>query len=238
MFKRSLMAASIVFLIGCNSGPSQTAENTVGGPNVVSTAQTPLTNGTTSISLDWGKNAQAGQVAIADVISFGDPKVTITPPAGWQLIREDSASPARQSLYWHAVQANDASSAGWTFSEPVDAQGAILLLDNVASSAPVDMTSGNSSTGGTMTAKSVATTADGDLILSFFATDFNRPDLGPTLPDNTKTVTIQERPSHEYWILGIYQNQMGATEDQVSSAAQVMKWTAAQVAIKKGTATP
>jgi hypothetical protein len=63
------------------------------------------------------------------------------------------------------------------------------------------------------------TTADADLILSFFASDFDRPDLAPTLPAETKTVIIQETPSHEYWILAVYQGQLGATEDQVSSAA-------------------
>ena len=201
-------------------------------------AQTPLMKGTTSLSLDSGKKAQAGQVAIADVISFGGPKVTITAPAGWQLIRDDSSPTTRQSLYWHAVEANEASTATWTFSEPVDAQGAVLLLDNVAASAPIDMTSGGGGTGGTPTAKSVVTTADGDLILSFFASDFHRPDLAPTLPNDAKTVLIQEKPSHEYWILAIYQTQLGSTEDQVSSAAQLFNWIAAQVAIKKGTATP
>jgi len=239
MFKRSLlMAAAIVVLIGCNSGPSLTAENTVGGANVVSTAQAPFANGTTSLSLDWGAKAQAGQVAIADVVSYGGSKIAITAPAGWQLIRDDSSPVTRQSLYWHAIEANDSSTAAWTFSEPVDAQGALLLLDNVAASAPIDMTTGATGTGGTVTARSVVTTADGDLILSFFASDFDRPDLAPSLPNDAKTVTIQETPSHEYWILAIYQSQLGSTEDQVSSASQLFNWTAAQVAIKKGTATP
>ena len=77
------MGAAAVFVVACNSGPSQTADNTVGGANVVSTAQTPMATATTSLSLDWGKKAQAGQVAIADVISYGGPKTTITAPAGW-----------------------------------------------------------------------------------------------------------------------------------------------------------
>ena len=238
MNRYALIAAAVVLIAGCNSSPTSSAENTVGGANVVSTAQAPLTEGATSLSLDWGTKAQAGHVAIADVITYGGPKITITAPTGWQLIRDDSGPVTRQSLYWHAVQPNDSSTTAWAFSEPVDAQGAVLLLDNVASSAPIDMTTGNSGNGGTMLAKSVVTTADGDLILSFFATDFDRPDLGPTLPENTKTVIIQERPSHEYWILADYQTLLGSTDDQVCSAAQVLKWIGAQVAIKKGTATP
>ncbi|MGH7926039.1 MAG: hypothetical protein ACREQH_15765, partial [Candidatus Binatus sp.] len=167
MVKRALLVAA-VFLIGCNSSPTQTADNGVGGAGVVSTAQVPMAAETTSLSLDWGKKAQAGQVAIADVITYGGSKPTITAPAGWQLIRNDSTDTTRQSLYWHAIQANDPSTSTWTFSTPVDAQGAIVLLDNAAAGSPVDMSSGNTGTGGTLTAKSIVTTVAGDLILSFY----------------------------------------------------------------------
>ncbi|MGC1397745.1 hypothetical protein [Candidatus Binatus sp.] len=238
MLKRSLMVAAAVLMVACNSGPSQTADNTVGGANIVSSAKSPMVKATTTFSLDWGKDAKAGQVAIADVISYGGPKVAITVPAGWQLIRDDSTSTTRQSLYWHAIQANDPSTSTWTFSAPVDAQGAILLLDNVASTMPVDMTSGNTGNGGTVTAKSVATTADGALILGFYATDFHLDGLSPSLPADTTAVINQEATSNEFWILASYQNQSAATEDQVCSAAQIFNWAAAQVAIKRGTATP
>jgi len=238
MFKRSLMAAAIIFLIGCNSSPApMSAENTVGGANVVANTQAPMATQTTSLSLDWGLKGQAGQVAIADVISYGGPKITVTAPTGWQLIRDDSTPTTRQSLYWREIQANDASTAAWTFSEPVDAQGAVLLLDNVAANAPVDMTTSNTGTGGTLTAKSVVTTADGDLILAFFATDFKGPGLGPTMPTDVKSV-VNQQASHEYWILANYQSQSGNTEDAESSAGQIFNWVAAQVAIKRGAASP
>ena len=157
------------------------------------------------------------------------------------MIRDDSTQTTRQSLYWHAIQANDSSTATWKFSGPVDAQGAIVLLDNVAAGAPVDMTSGNTGTGGTVTAKSIVTTADGDLVLSFYATDFHLPGLlggSPQMPANTKTLVNQAAASDEFWILATYQSQNGAVEDQVCSAAQIFNWAAAQVAIKRGAATP
>ena len=108
MIRYALIAVAAVFIVGCNSSPSQTPENTVGGPNIVSSAQAPMKKATTSLSLDWGPKAQAGQVAIADVLSYGGSKPTITAPAGWQMIRDDSSKTTRQSLYWHAIQANDA----------------------------------------------------------------------------------------------------------------------------------
>jgi len=237
MIRYALIAVVAVFAVACDSSPSQLAYNTVGGANVVSTAKTPMATATTSLSLDWGKKGQAGQVAIADVLSYSGSKPTITAPAGWKMIRDDSTLTTRQSLYWHAIQANDASTWTWAFSEPVDAQGAIVLLDNVASAAPVDMTSGNTGTGGTVTPKSITSTADGDLILSYYGTDFHLPGLAPQLPANTETLINQEAASHEFWILAAYQNQFGATEDQVCTAAQLFNWVAAQVAIKRENAT-
>src|ERR1035437_5513596 len=175
MIRPTLIAIAAVFLVTYNSSPSSgSAENTVGGASVISSAEAPMTKGTTSLSLNVGPNAQIGQFAIADVLSYDGSKPTITAPDGWQLIRDDYTQTTRQSLYWHAIQADDSSTATWTFSEPVDAQGAILLVDNVGSDSPVDMTSGNTGDGGgfSLTAKSVATTSDGDLILAFNATDF------------------------------------------------------------------
>ncbi len=247
MIRRALMVAAAVFVVACNSGPSQTPENTVGGANVVSSAETAATKGATSLSLNWGSKAQAGQVAIAAVLTYGGPKPTIAAPAGWQMIRDDSTPTTRQSLYWHAIKANEPSTATWTFSEPVDTQGAMLLLDNVATTAPVDMTSGNTGTGGiVLTAKPIATTTDGDLILAFNATDFGAyrhatcgkcDGLNPELPTDVSVVVNHQSTALEYWILANYQKQMGETEPQASKAAQFFNWVAAQVAIKRGAAT-
>lgn len=248
MIRSALIAFGVLFIVACNSSPSQTIDNTVGGANVVSSAKAPLQKGTTSLTLDWGPKGQAGQVAIADVLSYGGSKPTITVPQGWQKIRDDSTKTTRQSLYWHAIQPNEASTATWTFSEPVDAQGAVVLLDNVASAAPVDMSSGNTSeTRGSVTAKSVATTSDGDLILNFTATDFGayRPTscgkcdgLNPKLPPNVSVVVNHESTALEYWILANYKTQPGDTEPQTSEAPQFFNWVAAQVAIKHGATSP
>jgi hypothetical protein len=231
MIKRVLILGMAILLAACN-GQQQSADNTVGGANVVSSAHVPLSKATSSLSLDWGKKAQAGQVAIADVITYGGPKLTITAPTNWKLIRDDSTATTRQSLYWHAVAASDASTSTWQFSDPVDAQGAIILLDSVAQDSPIDMSSGSTGiNAGTVTGKSMSTNANGDLILSFYATDFHIQGLRPPLPPDAAAVVNVEDPD-EFWILASYQNQQGPTEDQVSSTAQLFNWVAAQVAIK------
>jgi hypothetical protein len=246
----AMLALIAAFVAGCNSGPSQSDENTVGGANVVSSAKAPFKDASTSLTLDWGPKAKTGNFVIANVLTYGGAKPTITAPAGWQLINDASNKTTRQSLYGHTVLASDSSTSTWTFSEPVDAQGAIVVLDNVASGWPVDVSSHNAGDGGAITAKSIVTTSDGDLILSFFATDFGayRPHactdcggLNPRLPPEVAVVINQESAAREYWILASYQNQIGETEPQVSEAAQIYNWAAAQVAIKRaatGATTP
>jgi len=193
-----------------------------------------MATATASFSLDWGKKAQAGQVAIADVLTYGGPKVTITAPDGWQKIRDDSTDTTRQSLYWHAIQANDSSTATWTFSAPVDAQGAMVVLDNVATGSPVDMSNVKTGTGGDVKSESMTTTADGDLILIFQATDFANAPLQWQVPENTKAVVAHENLPHQYWIVSTWQTQNGTTEETEFSFPQLVNWVAAQVAIKHG----
>jgi hypothetical protein len=234
MIKSALMMAAAVFVVACNSGPQQSATNTVGGANVVSSAQTPMAAKTTSLSIDWGKKAQAGQIAIADVMTFGGPKTTITAPDGWQTIRDDSTPTTRQSLYWHAIQANDSSTSTWKFSEPVGAQGAVVLLDNVAPGAPVDMSNVQTGNGGAVKSGTMMTTADGNLILIFKVTDFSNAPLLAPIPGEMSTVVTQEKAPHEYWILATWQSQNGATEDTDFEFPQLFHWVAAQVAIKHG----
>ena len=243
MTRRTLIAAAAVFLLVHGISASADAENSAQSAKIVYFSQAPFTKGTTSLSLDVSPNAQIGQFAIADVISFGGAQPAIAPPDGWQLIRDDSTETTRQTLYWHEVEANDSNAASWTFSEPVDAQGAILLLDNVESDSPVDASSGNSGGvgGGVLTAKSVTTASSGDLILAFNATDFgayrptvceNCSGLNPALPQNASVVLNQESTPLEYWIMANYQSQMGPTPLEISEAPQFFYWVSAQVAIK------
>src|SRR5579863_5333637 len=233
MIKRALMGAAAILAVACNTGsPPGSATNTVGGADVVGSTQTKLTTATKSLALDMGKKAQAGQVAIADLITYGGPKVTITAPDGWQLIRDDSTATTRQSLYWHTIAAND-SPPTWNFSAPVDAQGAIVLLSNVAS-APVDMSTSKTGTGGDVKSAALTTTADGDLVLIFKATDFSNAPLTAQTPNNMTAVVAKQDTPQQYWILAYWQAQNGATEETEFSFPQLFNWVAAQVAIKHG----
>ncbi len=234
MMRHTWLVVLAAIILACNPSPQESAENAVGGASLSSFAQTPLAKATTRLVLDSSK-AQLGQFAIADVLSYGGPKPTVTAPAGWTLLRDDSSPTTRQSLYWRLIQANDPSPT-WTFSQPVDAQGAILLLDNVAASNPVDASSGNVGGPG-VAAKSLTTTRGGAFILAFYATDFGGGGLGPLCQANVSAIIDQEAQSHEYWIVGTYQTRKGETGDWSCPSGQLYNAVAAQVAIARG-ATP
>ena len=232
--RSTFIAVAAIFLVAYNSSPSCAgAGNTAWVDRLISSTETPMTKGTKDLSMNVASTAGVGKLAIADILSYNGSKPTITAPDGWQLIRDDYTQTTRQSLYWHTIQSDDSSTVSWTFSEPVDAQGAILLVDSATSNAPVGMTSGNTGNFTWLTAKSVPTAGTGDLILAFYATDFWGVGLGPTLPEGMDSVVNQEAP-REYWILATSQNQNGSTEDAVCPTPQWFNWVAAQVAIKQG----
>jgi len=227
MVKYVLYVSLAVFLAACNLETE---------PSVLSYVQTPLTKGTTSLALDWSVLGWPGRFALADVITYSGARPAITAPVGWTLIREDSSPSTRQALYGHFIQANDKSTQAWTFSEPVDAQGVVLLLDGVAPKDPVDAAAGNAGGGRSLTAKSVTTASDGDLILALYATDFVGTAPGHDLPDSMSEIVDQVEGPHPYWILGSYQRHKGDTEDASCTSGQPFAWVAAQVAIRKGPA--
>lgn len=225
-----------LLLVGCNTAPTENAQNTVGGASINSVTQIPMSKRATTITLEPGSQPVAGQFEIADVLSYGGGNPTIAAPPGWNLLRDDGTGAVRQSIYSHTVQSNDRGAGAWAFDHPVAAQGTILVLDNVAPEVPVDTSSG--SVGGPGSAAgSITTSSDGDLIIAFFATDFQGAGLHPELPADVIAITDQEAKPFEYWILGTYQNLKGNTAPVVSSSAQLYDLVAAQIAIRRKGAT-
>lgn len=237
MLKRALPALLLaVVLFSCNfSPPTMRVLNTVGGARIVSFAQTPLTQATTSVSLNQGVNWQAGQLAIAAIISYNGTNPSITAPRGWRLIRDDTSLTTRQSLYWHIIQACDPTTQAWTFSEPVDTQGVVLVLDKFDSAKPIDASSGNTGGGQVLTGTPMTTRSDGDLILFFYATDFVGTAPGHDIPHDLGMIVDLDREPHEYWVLAAYQSGSGKTGAATCNAAQVFRWVAAQVAVRRAT---
>lgn len=227
---KSLIAASD-FLVGRSSPSEPSAESPVGAARVAGFAETPMVNMVRQLTLESVPATRRGQLLIADLMTYGGEALAIEAPAGWELIRDDSCNPTRQSLYKYIAGSSDQPST-WKFSQPVDAQGVILTIDSAATSDPIDASSGMAWSDNVM-APAATTSDDGDLVLVFFATDFGGIAPNPQLPSNLTEIVNQKTRSHAYWILGGYQAQRGETEGVECPTGQLYNSAAAQVAIKR-----
>ncbi|HUO05318.1 MAG TPA: hypothetical protein VMU16_08990 [Candidatus Binataceae bacterium] len=254
--KRIICAAFALCFAACKSPPVPQGHLALfGGTGVISLA-TPLTKNTSSLPLGWLMVGVPGQFAIADIVTYGGPKLKITAPPGWTLIREDmnpivpvkGDPPLRQLLYWHFVRPNDPGLQIWNFSERVDAQGTLILLDNISPADPIDAHSGNPAQNfDNPLAESVTTSQPGDLVLIFYSTNYGGPGLAPLMPCSPESA---RQPIHvsipgfgrivdhsdienEYWVDAAFQGMPGKTPDAVSIIVQPTKWIAAQVALRR-----
>lgn len=104
-------------------------------------------------------SVEVGDVLIGSVDFRGQP--TVTPPAGWTLIRQDNnGTVIRKATYYHGVTATpEPGSYTWRFSTKPAAVGSILAYSGVSTSAPVMASSGQANAGSkSVTAPSVTTT--------------------------------------------------------------------------------
>jgi hypothetical protein len=223
-----------LLLTGCNSFPPEGRQNTVAGASVSSVTQIPISERSRTLTLEPLRKPVDGQFVIADVLSYSNVKPATAAPPGWKLLRDESAGSVHQSIYMHAIQPNDPGSSVWTFDRTVDAQGTIIVLDNVELEAPVDTTSASVGGPGIAT-KSMMTSSDGDLMIDFFATDFLGTGLGPQLPADMIAIADQESKPFEYWILGTYQALKGDTAPVACPSGQLYNMIAAQIAIRRRT---
>ncbi len=111
---------------------------------------------------------QAGDAMVAGITVSGTP--TVTAPAGWTLVRNDSrSSTLRQVVYVKIAGSSEPASYTWTFSSSAGAAGEISAYIGVDQTTPVDASAGQSSASSTsISVPSVTTTSDGDLLVALF----------------------------------------------------------------------
>ncbi len=236
--KRGASTVAVVVFVAAFIAPraANCDQLSTGGISVNSLVQAPLVTDAKSLALDPDSTAQPGQLAIADVITYDGSRPTIIAPDGWTLIRDDSTATTRQSLYWHLVQRNDPITKPWSFSEAVDAQGTIVLLDSASQGSPIGVNSGNSGTGEVLTPQVGSAGGDQPYVLAFYATDFAGGGLNPQLPDGLTTILNQNADPREYWI-GSYAPAESKSGDASCITPQLFNWVAAEVTIHPGTET-
>src|SRR5205814_1599209 len=96
----------------------------------------------------------------------------VTAPAGWTLIRRDTAGTyTTQALYYRVVTASEPASYSWSFSGAVPAAGGIVAYSGVSTAAPVDVSGGTGQNvnATSIVAPSVTTTVSGTRVVGFFS---------------------------------------------------------------------
>ncbi|MGH7814713.1 MAG: hypothetical protein ACREQI_12015 [Candidatus Binataceae bacterium] len=238
MIRRAIYLLAAVLLVACSPGGSAelTVDNVGGGAYIHSVFPAQAPKGAAALVLKCKKGPVYGQLAIADVVLYKCARAAITPPQGWTLTRDDGGDFVRQLLYWHAIRGDAPHENQWAFnlsSTECQAQGAVVLLDGAALDSPIDASNGSGrgfQSGSAMKAKSVTSSRDGELILTFFANDFGG--AGFSAPDDVGEVIDEENNPGGYWIMGTYKRHRGATGDIVCHGDQGFHSVAATVAIR------
>ncbi len=115
-------------------------------------------------------STQAGDMLLASISFRG--KGSVTSPAGWTLVRQDASGTAIQlATYKRTAGSSEPASYVWQFSAKPAAVGTMLAYSGVSSGSPVQASGAlSSSSGKTITAPTVTTTAPGSLLVAAFTT--------------------------------------------------------------------
>lgn len=140
------------------SGSSPTFVAASSGANTVST----------SVSVALPAGVQAGDALVADVAARGSP--TITAPAGWSLVRQDTASTTqRVAVFVKFASSSEAATVTFGLSKAQAAAGVVLAYRGVAAASPVDVATGQvNGASRSITAAGASTTAANDVLVGFF----------------------------------------------------------------------
>lgn len=111
----------------------------------------------------------AGDVMLATVDVRGVP--TITPPAGWTLVRDDvGGTTMRTATYWHAAGTSEPSSYTWSFNKLTSAAGSVAAYSGVSVTNPIVAHAGQYNAASALaTAPSVTTNVSGAEVVRLFA---------------------------------------------------------------------
>ncbi|MGZ4314754.1 MAG: fibronectin type III domain-containing protein [Gaiellaceae bacterium] len=131
-------------------------------------ATTAQSSNGTALTITRPPGATTGDVLIAAVTFAGS--VRVTAPSGWTQVRAETGTTGlAQAIFRKAVGASEPNSYQWTFNAKTSSSGVVLAYTGVDPTNPVD--GSNGAAGGpsaSLTAPSVMTQNDGDVVLGVF----------------------------------------------------------------------
>jgi hypothetical protein len=170
---------------------------------------------------------------LAAVAFRGNP--TITPPAGWTLVRQDvNGNTHRQSIFVRVAGGSEPASYTFTLSAAQSAAGGIVAYSGVDPNTPVDVHGGQVNAASTSaTAPSISTTGPNRMVVTFYAT----PNLTTfTVPGGMTERYDQQVPAaNQYKVTASADDQLvtpsGATGTRVATVANSAASVAGIVAL-------
>lgn len=164
---------------------------------------------------------------------------SISPPAGWTLIRRsDHSTDAGLSTYYKVAGATEPASYAFAFSAGSKWCIGIARISNVNTSSPIDVSAGSSGSGSSVSAPSVTTSGSARLVLCFYTNkkDASYTPAGTTSERYDNPNTSEGQPSN--MMASFLQASSGATGNRTATASETEKWASQQVAISPGTVLP
>jgi hypothetical protein len=162
----------------------------------------------------------AGDVLLASIVIRGSS--TITPPAGWTLIRNDlNGTNLRHVTWWKLATAAEPTTYTFTFSAGRLSVGTIHVYGGVHQTNPIDASSGSINASSTnVTALGVTTTAPNDLLVAFYSMTTNAS-VTPPAGMTERGEQTGSAPSRTTVIEGADQavGPAGATGNRVATAS-------------------
>jgi hypothetical protein len=152
----------------------------------------------------------SGDALLAAVAVRGAP--TITPPAGWTLVRQEAnASTMRQAIFVHVAGGSEPATYTFTFSSAQSSAGGIAAYSGVDPTNPVDAHGGQLNAASTsITAPSITTTGPDRMLVGFFGL--------PALSSMTAPSGMTERYDQTVPATNQFKVTTGSSDQVVTSA--------------------
>lgn len=111
---------------------------------------------------------QSGDLLLASVDFRGN--TTVSPPAGWQLLRKDAAGTDETKItYWRVSDGAEPATVRWQFSKAQPAVGSISAYSGVSTTTPIQASAGQvNASSRSITTPSVTTTAPREMVVSLY----------------------------------------------------------------------
>jgi hypothetical protein len=126
-----------------------------------------------SVSVERPSGVVSGDVLLASVLTATTP--TVTPPAGWSVVRDDvNGSALRQVTYVKVAGANEPATYSWALSSQASATAILSAYRGVDTTTPIAASSGQANASSTdITAPSLTSPVANTLLAGFFGLDAN-----------------------------------------------------------------